>query len=72
MSDNTAFYTFSETINSINSNYKMYCPQKRLTSLIFNTIVSIGGGINSITRVHNFFDNMRQSMKTCSIGFCNL
>ena len=25
--------------------YKMHCPQKRLTSLIFNNIVSIGEGL---------------------------
>ena len=43
MSDNVAFYTFSEPLILVL--YKMHCPQKRLTSLIFNNIVSIGEGL---------------------------
>ena len=33
----------------------MHCPQKTLTSLIFNTIISIGEGLINL---HNFFDTV--------------
>ena len=42
VSDNTGFYTVSESILVL---YKTYHSQKRLTSLIFITIVTIGEGL---------------------------
>ena len=71
MSDNTRFYTFCQkTINS--SALENISSTKQLNFFDLYCHCFIRGGVNLFTQTHHKTFLMCQSLKVCSIGFCNL